>query len=37
MKRTVESTFLHIARSRLVVHLREQIRACLDALNNEQI
>ena len=37
MERTVESTFVHIARSRLVVHLTEQIRACLKALNDDQL
>ena len=37
MERTVENTFLHIARSRLVVHLTEQIRACLNALNDDQL
>ena len=37
MERTVDSAFLYIARSRLVVHLTEQIRACLDALDDEQI
>ena len=37
MERTVDNTFLHIARSRLVVHLTEQIRACLAALDDEQI
>ena len=37
MSHTVDSTFLHIARSRLVVHLTGQIRACLDALNDQQI
>ena len=37
MSHTVDSTFLHIARSRLVAHLTEQIRACLDALNDQQI
>ena len=37
MEKTVERTFLHIARSRLVGHLTEQIRACLQALNDEQI
>ena len=37
MERTVDTTFLYIARSRLVVHLTEQIRACLAALDDEQI
>ncbi len=37
MDRTAAGTFLHMARSRLVVHLTGQIRACLDALNDEQI
>ena len=37
MSQTVDTTFLHIARSRLVVHLTGQIRACLDALNDQQI
>ena len=35
--RTTATTFLHIARSRLVVHMTEQIRTCLDALNDQQI
>ena len=37
MSQTVDSTFLHIARSRLCVHLTGQIRTCLDALQPEQI
>ena len=37
MERTVENTFLYIARSRLVVHLTEQIRTCLVALNDDQL
>lgn len=37
MTRTLESTFLESARSRLCVHLTEQIRTCLDALKIEQI
>ena len=37
MERTVESTFLHIARSKLTVHLTDQIRTCLNALDDEQI
>jgi len=31
------STFLDMARARLVVHLTGQIRACLDALNDQMI
>lgn len=34
---TYARTFLFMARSRLVVHLTGQIRACLDALNDQQI
>ena len=37
MSRTIDSTFLHIARSRLCVHLTGQIRTCLDALQPQQI
>lgn len=37
MSETVDTTFLHIARSRLVVHLTGQIRTCVDALNDQQI
>lgn len=37
MSHTVDATFLHIARSRLCVHLTEQIRACVSALNDQQI
>lgn len=37
MERTPAGTFLHMARSRLVVHLTGQIRACLDALDDQQI
>ena len=37
MSETVNTTFLHIAHSRLVVHLTGQIRSCLDALNDQQI
>ena len=37
MTRTPEDTFLYIARSRLVVHLTEQVRLCLAALNDQQI
>ena len=37
MEHTVDATFLHIARSRLCVHLTEQIRACVSALNDQQI
>lgn len=37
MERTAAGTFLYMARSRLVVHLTGQIRACLDVLNDQQI
>ena len=37
MERTVGNTFLHMARSRLVVHLTGQIRTCLEALNDQQV
>ena len=37
MEKTTETTFLHIARSRLVVHLTEQIRTCVNALNDQMI
>ena len=37
MTRTIESTFLESARTRLCVHLTGQIRTCLDALKIEQI
>ena len=37
MSHTVDATFLHIARSRLCVHLTGQIRTCLEALQPEQI
>lgn len=37
MIRTIESTFLDTARTRLCVHLTGQIRTCLDALRIEQI
>ena len=37
MIRTIESTFLESARTRLCVHLTGQIRACLAALKVEQI
>ena len=37
MERTAAGTFLHMARSRLVVHLTGQIRTCLDVLNDQQI
>ena len=36
MKQTVGSTFLHIARSRLVVHLTDQIRVCLETLDDKE-
>ena len=37
MTRTIESTFLESARTRLCVHLTGQIRTCLGALKIEQI
>ena len=37
MTRTIESTFIESARTRLCVHLTGQIRTCLDALKIEQI
>jgi uncharacterized damage-inducible protein DinB len=37
MERTLESTVLHIARTRLVKDYPGQIAACLDALNDNQI
>lgn len=37
MDTTLGHTFVQMARSRLVVHLTGQIRACLDALSDEQI
>ena len=37
MERTPETTYLYIARSRLVVHLTEQIRACVNALDDQMI
>ena len=37
MTRTLETTFLHLARTRLVNHQAEQIRACLRELNDAQI
>lgn len=37
MNRTIESTFIEAARTRLCVHLTGQIRTCLDALKVEQI
>ena len=37
MTRTIESTFIESARTRLCVHLTGQIRTCLDALKVEQI
>ncbi len=37
MTRTIESTFLESARTRLCVHLTGQIRTCLAALKVEQI
>ena len=37
MSQTVNSTYLHIARFRLVVHLTGQIRTCLKALNDQQV
>ena len=37
MSRTIESTFIESARTRLCIHLTGQIRTCLDALKVEQI
>lgn len=37
MERTLESTVLHIARTRLVKDYPGQIAACLDVLNDDQI
>lgn len=37
MPHTPATTFLHIARTRLVVHLTGQIRTCLQALDHEQV
>jgi hypothetical protein len=37
MTHTPENTFLHIARTRLVVHLTGQVRTYLDALDGSQI
>ena len=37
MTRTIESTFLESARTRLCVHLTGQVRACLAALKIEQV
>ena len=37
MTGTPERTFLDMARSRLVVHLTDQIRLCVAALNDQQI
>lgn len=37
MTPTLETTFLHVARTRLVHHLAEQVKACLRELNDEQI
>ncbi len=37
MTHAVDTTFLDIARSRLVVQMTSQIRTCLDALNDQQI
>ena len=37
MEHTVDTTFLHIARSRLCIHLTEQIRTCVSALTDQQI
>ena len=36
MTRTLETTFLRLARTRLVNHQAEQIRACLRELNDAQ-
>jgi len=37
MTHTPSDAFLHIARSRLVVHLTGQIRTCLGALSDQQL
>ena len=37
MTRTLETTFIHIARTRLVNHQAEQVKACLRELNDAQI
>lgn len=37
MEKTPETTYLYMARSRLVVHLTEQIQACVNALDNDMI
>lgn len=37
MTRTPSNTFLHVARTRLVVHLTGQVLTCLDALSDDQI
>jgi uncharacterized damage-inducible protein DinB len=37
MDRTVESTVLHMVKTRLVTDYPEQIRVCLDALSDEQL
>ena len=37
MTPTLETTFLHVARTRLVHHQAEQVKACLRELNDEQI
>ncbi len=37
MEKTTETTYLYIARSRLVVHLTEQIRTCVNALDDKMI
>lgn len=37
MEKTTETTFLYIARSRLVIHMTEQVRTCVDALNDQMI
>ena len=34
---SVDTTFIDLARSRLCVHLPGQVRACLDALNDQQV
>jgi uncharacterized damage-inducible protein DinB len=37
MDRTLAGIYLQVARSRLVVHQTEQLRACLQALDDQQI
>ena len=37
MSESVDTTYLDIARTRLVVHMTAQIRTCLEALNDQQV